>query len=101
MKKLFLVPLMALMTCVSVYAEEVSTLESLQSALAAGGEITLTANITTDAKLNVSQANTTLIGNGFAIKSTDQYVLQISATNVSVKNIVLYAAKSKAGRVFW
>ena len=98
MKKLFLVPLMALMTCVSVYAEEVSTLESLQSALAAGGEITLTANITTDAKLNVSQANTTLIGNGFAIKSTDQYVLQISATNVSVKNIVLYAAKSKAGR---
>lgn len=98
MKKLFLVPLMALMTCVSVYADEVSTLEGLQSALAAGGEITLTANITTDAKLNVSQANTTLIGNGFAIKSTDQYVLQISANNVSVKNIVLYAAKSNAGR---
>lgn len=98
MKKLFLVPLMALMTCVSVYAMEVNNLADLQSALATGGEITLTANITTDATLNVSQANTTLIGNGFAIKSTDQYVLQISANNVSVKNIVLYAATSKAGR---
>ena len=98
MKKLFLVPLMALMTCVSVYAVEVNDLAGLQTALAAGGEITLTANITTGTKLVVSQANTTLIGNGFAIKSTDQYVLQISATNVSVKNIVLYAAKSNAGR---
>lgn len=98
MKKLFLVPLMALMTCVSVYAMEVNNLADLQSALSTGGEITLTANITTEATLNVSEANTTLIGNGFAIKSTDQYVLQISANNVSVKNIVLYAAKSKAGR---
>ena len=68
MKKLFLVPLMALMTCVSGYAEEVSTLESLQSALAAGGEITLTADIDADLTQLTVEKGVTIKGGGHCIK---------------------------------
>ncbi|MBO5553445.1 MAG: hypothetical protein J5937_04515 [Paludibacteraceae bacterium] len=96
MKKIFLIPLMALCTCVMAFAGNVGTLQELKDALAAGGNITLTANITSAEQLNITKA-TTIDGQGFAIKGTQQYVLQVGA-NATLKNLVIYAAKSKAGR---
>lgn len=94
MKKLFLVPLMALMTCVSVYAVEVSTLQELKAALAAGGEIKLTANITASEALDITKA-TTIDGNGFALKNTYQDALGVYTSEaVVVKNLTVYAAAS-------
>lgn len=100
MKKLFLVPLMALMTCVSVYAEEVSTLESLQSALAAGGEITLTADIDADLTQLTVEKGVTIKGGGHCIKGINTYVFIVTTSEpVVMENLVIYAAKtSKAGR---
>lgn len=98
MKKLFLVPLMALMTCVSVYAMEVSTLQELKTALAAGGVIKLTANITASEALNITKA-TTIDGNGFALKNTNQDALGVNTSEaVVVKNLTVYAAHQNNGR---
>lgn len=98
MKKLFLVPLMALMTCVSVYAEEVSTLAGLKSALETGGEIKLTANITASEALYITKA-TTIDGNGFALKNTNTDALDVNTSEaVVVKNLTVYAAHASNGR---
>ncbi len=53
MKKLFLIPLMALFMGVTAWATEVSTLSELQSALDAGGEVTLMNNI--DGNITISK----------------------------------------------
>ncbi len=69
MRKLFLIPLMTLLSCVMAFAGNVGTLQELKDALAAGGEITLTANIETTEALNVTQ-NTVIDGAGFTIKGS-------------------------------
>lgn len=98
MKKLFLVPLMALMTCVSVYAVEVSDLTGLKNALKDGGKIKLTANITASEALNITKA-TTIDGNGFALKNTNKDALSVNTSEaVVVKNLTVYAAEPSNGR---
>lgn len=96
MKKFFLIPLLALFSCVMASAVNVATLQELKDALAAGGEITLTANISSAEQLNITKA-TTIDGQGFAVKGTQQYVFQVSA-NATLKNLVIYASKNAAGR---
>lgn len=69
MRKLFLIPLMSLLTCVMAFAGNVGTLQELKDALAAGGEITLTADIETTEALNVTQ-NTVIDGDNHTIKGS-------------------------------
>ena len=45
MRKFFLISLMTLCTCVMAWGEEVSDLQALKDAVAAGGDITLGTNI--------------------------------------------------------
>lgn len=96
MKKLFLIPLLACYSCVMAFAVNVGTKAELVAALANGGDITLTANISSDVQLDITKA-TVIDGNGFAVKGTQQYVFQVGA-DATLKNLVIYAAKSKAGR---
>ena len=57
MKRFFLIPLMAFFSCVMAFATNVGTLQELKDALAVGGEITLTANISTgNAALDVNKS---------------------------------------------
>ena len=96
MKKLFLIPLMAcaMLFSTNLWAVNVANLDDLKAALANGGEITLTANITSGEALNITKA-TTIDGAGFAIKGTDAVVFSINtAEPVVVKNITLYAANA-------
>lgn len=56
MKKIFLIPLMSLLTCVMAWGEEVGTFAELQTALAGSdATITLTGNITATATLAVTR----------------------------------------------
>lgn len=100
MKKLFLVPLMALMTCVSVYAVEVSDLEGLKTALAAGGEITLTADINAGSTQLTVDKGVTIKGGGHCVKGTNTYVFIVTTSDaVVMENLVIYAAQpNKKGR---
>ena len=98
MKKLFLIPLLACYSCVMAFAVDVATLAQLQAALTAGGDIRLTANISSTVQLNISKA-TVIDGNGFAVKGNQQYVFNVAtAEPVAMKDLVIYAAKSNGGR---
>ena len=93
MRKFFLIPLMTLFTCVMAFAANVSNLDELQAALAAGGEITLTDNITTSEVLTIGHA-TTIDGQGFYIKGTAAHVMSVTASEqVVLKNMTVYAAR--------
>lgn len=103
MKKLFLIPLLSLCVCISAWGVEatVGDLNALNTALSNNevNEITLSANITTSAKLNITKA-LTINGHGYCIKGNDTYVFQVNTTGKVVMNdLVIWAAKtSKAGR---
>lgn len=99
MKKTLFIVLAALLTCAYANAVEVNSLAGLQSALAAGGEITLTADIDAGSTaLTVSQG-ITLKGNGHCVKSTAGYVFSVTTTSaVKFENLIIYAAKTSAGR---
>lgn len=71
MKKLFLIPLMTLMTCVMAWADPVTTLADLQTALNAGGEVTLGANINAGATaVTFSSGTATLDLGEYTLSST-------------------------------
>lgn len=93
MRKFFLIPLMTLCTCVMAFAGNVGTLQELKDALAVGGEITLTDNITTSEVLTIGHA-TTIDGQGFYIKGTAAHVMSVTASEqVVLKNMTVYAAR--------
>lgn len=93
MKKFFLISLMTLVCSVMAFAVNVSNLAELQAALAAGGEITLTDNITTSEVLTIGHA-TTIDGQGFYIKGTAAHVMSVTASEqVVLKNMTVYAAR--------
>lgn len=98
MKKLFLVPLMALLMCAHALAVEVQTFDDLKSALDAGGEITLTSNIESSEVLTISKA-TTIDGQGlYYIKGTAASVLNVTAQGkVVIKNVTIFAARAADG----
>lgn len=91
---------MALMTCVSVYAEEVSTLGGLKSALATGGDITLTADIDAGSTQLEIDKGVTIKGGGHCVKGTNTYVFIVTTSDsVVMENLVIYAAQpNKRGR---
>ncbi len=70
MKKLFLIPLMTLVTCVMAWADPVTTLADLQTALNAGGEVTLGADINAGSTELVSSATTVLDLNSFTLSGS-------------------------------
>lgn len=98
MRKFFLIPLMTLVCSVMAFAGNVGTLQELKDALAAGGEITLTDNISSAEQLNITKA-TTIDGQGqFAIVSTAAHALLISsAVEVNLNNMTLYANNTGSG----
>ena len=98
MKKIFLIPLMALMCSVMAWATNVGTLQELKDALAAGGNITLTANITSAESLNITKA-TTIDGQGlYTLIGTAQEVIYVRTSSpVVFKNLTLFA-KNDNGR---
>ena len=100
MKKVFLFTLLACFSCVMAFAEDVATLSELQTALAAGGEITLTANIDAGTTQLTIAKGVTLNGGEYCIKGTNTYVFQVNtAEKVVMKDLVIWAAKtSKQGR---
>lgn len=67
MKKFFLIPLMALFSCVMAWADPVTTLEGLQTALNAGGEVTLGADINAGATELAVDKDVILDLNGFTL----------------------------------
>lgn len=91
---------MALMTCVSVYAVEVSDLEGLKTALAAGEEITLTADINAGSTQLTVDKGVTIKGGGHCVKGTNTYVFIVTTSDaVVMENLVIYAAQpNKKGR---
>ena len=102
MRKIYSLVLIAaaLLVGTNAWATNVSTLEELKSALTAGGNITLTADIDAGTtQLSVSNA-TTINGQGFCVKGTNTYVFQVNTTGeVVMEDLVIWAAKtSKAGR---
>ena len=99
MRKTFFISLLALCLTASAWAVEVNDLAGLQAALANGGEITLTADISTDVTLNVTKG-ITLNGAGHYVKgAAQQYVFKVTtAEAVSFENVVIYAAKVTTGR---
>jgi hypothetical protein len=100
MKKFYSFMLMvaAMLVSANVWATDVADFAGLKTALDQGGEIVLTADINVGSEqLNLTKAGTVIEGNGFAVKGSAQYVLQIKA-NAEINNLVIYAAKSKAGR---
>lgn len=99
MKKIYSFVLLAitLLLSTNIWATDVSSADELKNALANGGNITLTQDITTSASLNVTKS-VTLNGQGkFTIKGTDRDVFSIAATEpISVKfnNLTIFAANS-------
>ena len=99
MRKFFLIPLMTLCTCVMAFAGNVSNLAELQAALAAGGDITLTADINAGSTALDVTKGISLIGDGHYVKSTAGYVFNVTTTDaVRFEDVVIYAAKASAGR---
>ncbi len=91
----FLLVATALLISGNAQAVNVSSLAELKAALSSGGDITLTANITTSETLKVSQI-TNIEGNGFAIKGTAETVMEVATSDkVVINNLVIYAAASK------
>ena len=99
MRKTFFISLLALCLSASAWAVNVSNLADLQTALANGGEITLTADIDAgNTTLNVAKG-IALDGAGHYVKGTAQYVFSVTtAEAVSFEDVVIYAAKASAGR---
>lgn len=89
---------MTLFTCVMAFAGNVGTLQELKNALAAGGDITLTANITSAEQLNITKA-TTIDGQGlYTLIGTAQEVIYVRTSSpVVFKNLTLFA-KNDNGR---
>lgn len=85
MKKLFLIPVLALIMCVSAWATDVASLSALQAALTAGGEITLTADIDAGAsQVTMTSGTATLDLNGHSLTSTlGKYDIDKGAVNVA------------------
>lgn len=89
---------MALFSCVMAYATNVGTLQELKDALAVGGEITLTANISTgNAALDVNKSVAIdgqghmlsgAIGNKgiLTIIGTSDNMLEVAVSNLHIKN---------------
>jgi len=80
MKKLFLIPLMAMLCAVMAWADPVTTLAELQAALNAGGEVTLGASIN-------AGATAVTFSSGTAILDLGEYTLSstISASGQTTK----------------
>ncbi len=89
MKKFFLIPLMAFFLCVMAWADPVTTLEDLQDALKAGGEVTLGADINAGATELAVDKDVILDLNGFTLsgaKSNDAAgVLRLTKGTLTVK----------------
>ncbi|MBR6017940.1 MAG: G8 domain-containing protein [Paludibacteraceae bacterium] len=93
MRKFFLIPVLALFTCVSAWAIEVTTKEALQTALNAGGEITLGADINLGASQVTMTSGTVVLDlNGNNLTSTlANYGTDKGALNVSGGNLTINA----------
>lgn len=90
---------MTMLCTVMAFAGNVSNLDELQAALAAGGEITLTDNINAGTtQLNITKA-TTIDGQGqYAIISSANPALLISsAVEVNLNDLTLYAKSTATG----
>jgi hypothetical protein len=99
MRKTFFISLLALCLTASAWAVNVSNLADLQTALANGGEITLTANITATGAIVIDKA-TTINGGGFCIKNaatTDAIAINTNEA-VVLNNLTIYAATTNNGR---
>lgn len=90
---------MTLVCSVMAWAGNVGNLSELQAALAAGGNITLTADIDAGTTvLNVTKG-ISLIGDGHYVKSTGAYVFKVATSEaVRFEDVVIYAAKASNGR---
>lgn len=98
MKKFFLIPLMTLFSCVMAWATNVATLPELQAALAAGGDITLTDNISgINAALNVNKSvaidgqghmlSGAIVNKGIlTLVGTNDNMLEVVISNLHIKN---------------
>ena len=104
MKKFILVPLLALLMCFNVFAVEVSNLAELKSALATGGDIILTGNVTDANELLIISKKTTINGNGYHIYGNGgknavmnaKYLFQVKTNEaVVIKNIVLFSKSAR------
>lgn len=91
MKKFFLIPLLTLVCSVMAWATDVANKTELQNALNAGGDITLTANISLGgAKVTMTSGTVTLDLNGhdltgtLANYGTDKGVLNVSGGNLAI-----------------
>lgn len=101
MKKIYSSVLLAvtLLLSTNIWATDVSSLQGLQDALVAGGDIILTQDITADARLDITKS-VTIDGQGkYSVKSTaqDVFLITTGAISVSFKNLTIFAA-GKNGR---
>ncbi len=90
----FLLVATALLISGNAQAVNVSSPAELKAALSSGGDITLTANITTSETLQVSQI-TNIDGNGFCIKGTANPVFEVVTTGkIQFNNLVIYESST-------
>ena len=98
MKRFFLIPLLTLFSCVMAFATNVGNLTELQAALATGGEITLTADISgINAALNVNKSvaidgqghmlSGAIVNKGIlTLVGTNDNMLEVAISNLHIKN---------------